>query len=200
MAVDLIIDGYNLLHASGVIGRGIGPGGLARSRQALLSVLSASFEPDQRSRTTVVFDSGPAGRGLPHDEQWHGIAVRFATRHSSADALIEALIQANTAPRRLVVISSDHRLQRAARRRRARSIDSDRWFAQLLADRRRKSAAPPAETIKPSQRLTDAEVEYWLTQFRTAPGPDLPTTAEPEVDNPFPPGYAEDLLNDDKDK
>jgi predicted RNA-binding protein with PIN domain len=200
MAVDLIIDGYNLLHASGVIGRGIGPGALARSRQALLGVLSASLEPDQRPRTTVVFDSGPAGRGLPHDIEWHGMRVRFAAQHACADALIEELIQANSAPRRLVVVSSDHRLQRAARRRRARAIDSDRWFAQLLAKRRRRqSATPPAETTKPNQRLTPAEVEYWLAQFRGEPESPRPTATdgETEVDNPFPPGYAEDLLDED---
>ena len=198
MAVDLIIDGYNLLHASGVIGRGIGPGALARSRRALLGVLTVSLEPDQRPRTTVVFDSGPAGRGLPHDLEWHGIRVQFAARHASADALIEELIQANNAPRRLVVVSSDHRLQRAARRRRARAIDSDRWFAQLLAKRRRRQSATPPETTKPNQRLTPAEVEYWLAQFRATPESSRPTAADTEVDNPFPPGYAEDLLDEDK--
>ena len=29
----LVIDGYNLLHASGILGRGIGPGSLERSRR-----------------------------------------------------------------------------------------------------------------------------------------------------------------------
>jgi uncharacterized protein len=196
MPVALIIDGYNLLHASGVIGRGVGPGGLARSRQALLAVLSASLESDQRACTTVVFDSGAAGRGLPHDQQWHDMAIRFAAQHASADAMIEELIQANTAPRRLVVVSSDHRLQRAARRRRAQAIDSDRWFAELLATRRRRqSAAMPAEVAKPFEQLTPAEVEYWLAQFRAGPGPAASTAAETEIDNPFPPGYAEDLLD-----
>ena len=30
--MSLLIDGYNLLHAAGIMGRGAGPGGLQRSR------------------------------------------------------------------------------------------------------------------------------------------------------------------------
>ena len=30
--MSLLIDGYNLLHAVGILGRGIGPGGLRTSR------------------------------------------------------------------------------------------------------------------------------------------------------------------------
>ena len=46
----LIIDGYNLLHASGILGRGIGPGGLERSRSALLNFLAESLDERQLDR------------------------------------------------------------------------------------------------------------------------------------------------------
>ena len=40
----LLIDGYNLLHASGILGRGVGPGGLERSRLALLNFVAERVE------------------------------------------------------------------------------------------------------------------------------------------------------------
>ncbi len=41
----LLIDGYNLMHVAGIVGRGVGPGGLERSRLALLNFLAESLEP-----------------------------------------------------------------------------------------------------------------------------------------------------------
>ena len=48
-----LIDGYNLLHAVGIIGRGIGPGGLERSRLALLNFLVESLDPKEAATTYV---------------------------------------------------------------------------------------------------------------------------------------------------
>ena len=67
-----------------------------------------------------------------------GITVRFAAQYEEADELIEELIRADSAPRRLVVVSSDHRIQRAARRRRAKAVDSDVWYAELVRARRER--------------------------------------------------------------
>ena len=61
-----------------------------------------------------------------------GITVCFAEQYAEADDLIEELIRLDSMLRRLVVVSSDHRLQRAARRRRAKAIDSDVWYAELI--------------------------------------------------------------------
>jgi uncharacterized protein len=192
----LVIDGYNLLHASGILGRGIGPGSLERSRAALLRFLAESLDDEELSQTTVVFDARDAPPGLPRRSKQHGIAVRFAEKDSDADQVIEELIRADSAPRRLTVVSSDHRLHRAAHRRKATAVDSDRWYADVLRqriDRQRgkldggKAADPPNE----------GEVHYWLRQF----GLEEPPAQEPKDDqsplSPFPPGYADDLREDD---
>jgi hypothetical protein len=47
------------------------------------------------------------------------------------DANRPLLIRKHSSPRALTVVSSDHRLHRAARRRRATPIDSDRWVADV---------------------------------------------------------------------
>jgi uncharacterized protein len=137
----LLIDGYNLLYVTGIMGRGAGPGGLERSRMAMLNFLAASLDPGELPRTTVVFDAHDAPWGLPRVLQHQGITVHFAAKHESADALIEELIRAESAPRRLVVVSSDHQIQRAARRRRAKAVDSDVWYAELVRARRQRDEA-----------------------------------------------------------
>jgi uncharacterized protein len=194
----ILIDGYNLLHASGILGRGVGPGSLERSRNALLNFLAESLLERELAGTTVVFDAREAPPGLPRMTTFRGITVRFAPRGSDADAEIEELIAASHAPRRLTVVSSDHRLHRAARRRRARAIDSDRWYFDVIRqriDRTRPKSLPGKPTGQPSE----IDVRFWLRQFGLEdPEPterNLPTP--PAVDNPFPPGYAEDIDEDD---
>ena len=49
--MSLLIDGYNLLNAVGIVGRGVGPGGLERSRLALLNFLAESLSVEEIPRT-----------------------------------------------------------------------------------------------------------------------------------------------------
>jgi hypothetical protein len=125
------------------------------------------------------------------------------------------------------VVSSDHRIQRAARRRKARAVDSEVWYAEVLRQRSERSHRPAAP-LGPPHPPVAAEVARWLERFggeaiveqlieeernaaaapqpskQAAPrrgrpakedgAPDKPATLE----NPFPPGYGEDLLADER--
>jgi len=162
----LIIDGYNLLHATNILGRGGGPGAFERSRTALLNVLAQSIPPEEIPRTTIVFDAKDPPWGLARQIVHQGITVHFASKHEDADSLIEELILADSAPKRLTVVSSDHRLHHAAKRRKATPVDSDRWFAELMRnrkiDREVVAGEPPA---KPEGPYTSGEIEFWLREF-----------------------------------
>ena len=193
----ILIDGYNLLHASGIFPRGVGPSTLERSRGALLNFLAESLEPDELAHTIVVFDAAAAPPGLPRAVEHKGLAVRFAPSSGSADELIEELILADHAPKRLTVVSSDHRLHRAALRRKATPIDSDRWFADLM---RRRMAAPDiaATSTKPAAPASEEEVNLWLRRFGLEEDGAVNKGEANRVDDdsssihPFPPGYADD--------
>jgi uncharacterized protein len=163
--MSLLIDGYNLLHISGILGRGVGPGGLHGARLAMLNFLAESLDPADLPRTIVVFDSNDAPWGLPQRMTHRGIAVRFAAKYPSADEMLEELIRADSTPRRLVVVSSDHRIQRAARRRRAKAVDSDVWYRELLRLRQSQRENATLATAKPAAPLLTEDVEYWLRQF-----------------------------------
>ena len=193
----ILIDGYNLLHVSGIIGRGIGPGGLQQSRVAMLNFLAESLDPEELPRTTVVFDANDAPWGLPRQVVHRNITVRFAAQYEEADDLIEELIRADSSPRRLVVVSSDHRIQRAARRRRAKAVDSDVWYAELIRARRERQASSGQSPARPAVPLLEEDVNYWLRQFGGESALNQFVSGEFEdLDNPFPPGYGEDLLDE----
>lgn len=183
--MSLIIDGYNVLCETGIGGLGRGPRSLERSRLALLNFLAQRLDPAEAARTTVVFDAAGAPPGLPTTLTHRGINVRFAKGYADADSLIEELIGADSVPRQLTVVSSDHRLQRAARRRKAHAVDSSAWYDELAA-RRREAPLAEAPLAKPRETPSADELEYWLGCFEDAA--DEVTDAE----QIFPPGYAED--------
>ena len=165
MAGFVLIDGYNLLNVTGIVARGVGPGTLERARSALLNFLAASMEPEAAARTTVVFDAAERLPGLPRELEHGGLKVLFAAGYADADTLIEELIRAHSAPRRLTVVSSDHRIQQAARRRKARAVDSDVWYAELMARRQSARDDAAATSDRPPVPLLKEEVESWLRQF-----------------------------------
>jgi hypothetical protein len=155
----LLIDGYNLLQASGVFGRGRRTS-LEASREALLDWLGQVLDERQRKRTTIVFDAREAPPGLPNSAEKHGLRIQFAPRRSEADDLLEELIRTHSSPRLLTVVSSDHRLHRAARRRRATAVDSDKWVAKVrLKQTCDKSSPVRHEPMEPE------ELQSWLDEF-----------------------------------
>jgi hypothetical protein len=188
----LLIDGYNLLHASGILGRGIGPGSLERSRAALLNFLAESLAADDLARTTVVFDAREAPPGLPRSVQHRGITVCFAEPGGDADGVIEQLIAADSSPRRLTVVSSDHRLHRAARRRHAKPIDSDQWYLQVVRARIARQKGP-TQSAKPGDPASESEVQFWLRQFGLEQSEEPGKAAGDVANGPLPPSDRENV-------
>ena len=142
----------------------------------------------------MVFDAHDPPAGLPRMMRHRGLTVHFASRYEDADALIEELIRADSAPRRLTVVSSDHRIQRAARRRRAKAVDSDVWHAEMLRLRQARQEAAETGPARPAVPLLGEEVDAWLRQFGLKDaGETRGDENASESDDPFPPGYADDV-------
>lgn len=131
MPFDVLIDGYNLLHAAGLAKARYAPGELQRRRAKMLQKLVELVDPAALSRTTVVFDArrDPPAESPP--ESSRSLSVLFAPKHQEADDLIEELLAKHSSPKQVLVVSSDHRLHKAARRRGATAIDSDLFLDQI---------------------------------------------------------------------
>ena len=156
----VIIDGYNLLHASGVFGETRGSRGFEQSRMALLDML-VGLLGDTAAQTIVVFDAVRAPDGLPGRWTHQGILVWFAREYPDADSLIEELVDDDNAPSSLTVVSSDRRLQAAARRRRANAVSCEEWLRQLRLAKRQKQAPSDAKPPDPAP----GDIEIWKRYF-----------------------------------
>lgn len=154
-----LIDGYNLLHALGVLPRRAGPGGLEKARRGLLGLLHGAFAA-RSGDVTVVFDAAGARPGASGEDLFHGIRVRFAVREEQADDLIEDLIRHDSAPKQLTVVSDDHRIQQAGRRRHCVVLGCGEFLEQL--ERRRKPSPAASEEAKPSG---ERDKQRWLDTF-----------------------------------
>jgi predicted RNA-binding protein with PIN domain len=145
--MEYLIDGYNFLHVTNVFTRDAGPGSVDRLHAALLDFLAQAMDPEQCQRTTVVFDAKGRRAVSRRTSQHAGMTIHYAARTEDADTLIAELVGDHHSPRNLTVVSSDHQVQRAAKRRRAKTVDSEVWYGELRRVLRdRASQVPPADT------------------------------------------------------
>ena len=146
----LVIDGYNLMHAAGLGRSEYGPGELERNRQRLLSRVAVVLDDQIAADAVVVFDAHLAVPRASDEDQPPArspLAVRFSRDGRDADAEIELILDSHSSPRQILVVSSDHRLHKAAARRKARCIDSEDFLRQFdepepLRGLRRKRPQP----------------------------------------------------------
>jgi uncharacterized protein len=163
----ILIDGYNLMHAVGLLGRKFGPDGFRKARHRFLNDLAAALDPVEVHQTTVVFDAAAPPDHVPNETRHKGLTVLFAVDDESADERIEWLIAHHSAPKTLTVVSTDHRLREAASRRRARAVSADAFWTELQGRRRKPSAPPPpsAEERAREHGLSAQESDFWLAAF-----------------------------------
>ncbi|KPK80530.1 MAG: hypothetical protein AMJ81_11950 [Phycisphaerae bacterium SM23_33] len=111
----------------------------------------------------VVFD----GRPPEQAEQAGGerIEVHYSGRRN-ADEIIAEHIAANTAPRRLTVVSTDREIRRAARRRRCKTQSSEEYAAALIRAMDRPGKPRPAEPPEKRHGLTAEQTEAWLKELQ----------------------------------
>ena len=144
----------------------------------------------------------------------HGIDVHYAIGYSNADLLIDELISIHPDPQRLTVISSDHWVQNAARRRRAQFVDSEQWYFKDVS--KKKQSEPnlnPTNAPKDiSQKLlSDTEKESWKSWEKTLhENSELDRTSKQSAGDParptdenialFPQDYLEELKRQLRDR
>jgi predicted RNA-binding protein with PIN domain len=156
-----LIDGYNLIHALGMIQKSLPRGGLEASRGQLLDFLARAFG-SETPQVTVVFDAKHAPRRRSRTQEHRGLTVRYAPKGQSADDLIETLIEETSRGRGLVVVSNDARLQAAAKRGGAKA-----WCHEALLDyfEKKHVGKPSASVDEKAVSMSAQEMKRWLQEF-----------------------------------
>lgn len=128
----LLIDGYNLLYALGLIQPGDQTKrGLEKARDKLIESIAKQLPSAVRRSTCIIFDSADAPKNLPDALVKHEIRIYFSREWLSADEMLQAWISEHSSPKNLVVISSDHAVQRRATARHATPFDSEHWIEAI---------------------------------------------------------------------
>lgn len=103
----------------------------------------------------------PSGHDGAHEFTASGARITYAGAGKEADALIEDLIKRSSAPTRMIVVSSDRRIQRAARRRRAVPLSSQRFLALVVSSR----GSEGQEGSPRPEQISSDEIHHWLEEF-----------------------------------
>lgn len=173
MSLLLLIDGYNVLSPVAPPSRNTDPRWLDRERQQLLGRLTKHLEQEVRGRTCVVFDAANPPPDRPSRFDVNGIEVLFSVGYDEADDLIEEIIAGHHSPKRLAVVSSDHRIQSSATRRGCAIFDSDPWLDDLLDGKARLAIRPlkrggqggaESNESKPDS-VSSKDAEQWMRDF-----------------------------------
>jgi predicted RNA-binding protein with PIN domain len=193
-----LIDGYNLMHAAGAAGDArVTPEGFRRRRRRFLNELADVLGAQEARETTIVFDATSPPPDFALESSYKGLQVIFALGDENADARIEQLIAAHSAPKSLNVVSSDRRVRKAAQRRKARALTSDQFLDlidRLRTERPTGTGNARLESSGPTdlpEPLPPGEPEFWMEQFRdldlspetqAAVAPDAPLLTDAEIE------------------
>ncbi|MHC4726091.1 MAG: NYN domain-containing protein [Planctomycetota bacterium] len=153
----IFIDGHNLLHSIQKDDPDSGP-----INDVQLCHIIGRYLKLTGQNGKIIFD----GIGPPDKSGFDGISnleVFFSGLRTDTDTVIEDKITANSAPRRLKIVSSDRRLRKAARTRKATSVKSDVFWKNIQKQlSRNKTAKEPAAKRR---GLSESETRQWLEIF-----------------------------------
>ena len=152
----IIIDGYNLLRCVQNIEeyQNLDEAGLCRFISEYL----------QRVRTygQIIFD----GIGPPDKSELGGIdnlEVYFSGENLEADDIIIEKIEEYSAPKNMVVVSSDRQIRSAATRKKATAVTSDIFWLSMIEQLDKKKPTPMPKEKR--HGLNESETDAWMDEF-----------------------------------
>ena len=158
-----LFDGYNVYHAANRILEEW----LSITPLTLCNLISEDMRL-QGERGTVVFD-GVQPRGGPGKIEPGGyVKIIYSGPQSDADTRMEELIGKNSAPRQLIVVSSDRQIFKAARRRRAKTMTSAVYLRELIK-RRQKPKRGIRDPWEKRHGVVEGNLRKWLKMFGINP-------------------------------
>jgi len=161
-----IVDGYNLMHALGLVATGAAEPAFHAARVRYLDWLAQKVLHKPSASCRVVFDAQRSKRDLGSSTH-RGLIVQYSHR-ITADDLIENLLAVEKVFAELYVVSNDNRLKTAAIRRGAVAMSCEAFVDWLELPPEWTSPPSASEQEKPELDPV-AEVEQLYEIFTTTP-------------------------------
>lgn len=162
----IIVDAYNLLNVQGVLPAHLAGPGLLE----LVALIGQSRHASERillvcdgHLSTMPIPKPAAGRD-PVRVEFGGVELIFSGSGTEADDVIEALLAHHSGSNSLMMVSSDRRLVRAAKKVGAQPMSSPAFLRRLAldTDRKVKPAIPEFARKTPLDR---ASLSFWMAEF-----------------------------------
>jgi predicted RNA-binding protein with PIN domain len=153
----VLIDGNNLLFAA------LDNDPERPPSRSTLCCLLGQWARRTGEKVAIIFDGPVPDQALSRQISDPDVAVGYSGG-VSADDILARTINADSAPRLLRVVSSDREIALVARRRKAKSVRSDAFWAMVLRD----LARPPPQPAEPSEKrrgLKADAAERWLHEL-----------------------------------
>jgi predicted RNA-binding protein with PIN domain len=149
--MELLIDTWNVLHQGGVLpadAAGIGTAGLCKM------IVNSRWG---RERVTLICD------GTPSDTHERGVRYQtiFTGPYKSADEEIMERVANSSAPRSILVITSDREIIRSIRKRGTQQISSSTFLQSLVED----SYISKSKTVHRPSGLSPKLAQEWREHF-----------------------------------
>ncbi|MBI5865863.1 MAG: NYN domain-containing protein [Planctomycetes bacterium] len=155
----ILIDGNNLLFAACDAEPDHPPG------RAKLCERIGAWSRRYGETVTVIFDGAEPDAAIASQIGDPDVEVCYSGVGIKADDVLIERIHDCSAPRRLVVVSTDREIARSARRRRARPLKSAAFWELLLED----LARPLAEPLEPLEKrhglASLEETDRWMQEL-----------------------------------
>ena len=153
-----LFDGYNLLRA------------IQKSDEEFESLIESGlcrilseYLKRVRDRGHIFFDGiGPPDKTRLGDLD--NLEVYFTGQHTDADTAIEEKIADSTAPKSLIIVSSDRRLLAAGKKRKAVVVKSELFWPEMTR-RLENHKKPTPEPRAKREGITKTETDHWLDIF-----------------------------------
>ncbi len=162
------------MHALAEVGLEVGRGGLCRLLGRFASQYKSRASSRGKSRASsksekvrVVFDGSPPYGPLAKQIETDSIDVRYSAGRTADDLIIQA-IAADSAPRRLTVVSTDREISKAARSRRCRTTTSEEFAGELVRMLERSRMEPDRRNTEPPEKrvgLAPEQTRAWLKKL-----------------------------------
>jgi len=156
--VKVIIDAYNVFH---YVKRHVQPAGSLTLASFVATVVAWSERMGHQ--VVLVFD-GTVPRGFdPQAACSVCVQVQFVGPARTADDAIIEFIDSYSAPRTVLVVSSDREIRRAAKRRRCKELVCEAFWQDVTKVLDRPTR--PGEPREKRSGLSSEQLDYWLKQF-----------------------------------